>query len=376
MKKIFMFVNVDWFFLSHRLPIAEAALSKGVDMTVFADFTRSHEKQNERSFSFLQSPIRRGNNSFYDIFIEFIKTFKLIKRERPELIHAVTIKPILILGLIAFVLKIPFIASISGLGPAFKPSTNIEKLRLSIIMFIYKVIFSPDEAKIICQSNHDASILVSNGLTDRKKIMIIEGSGVDLNQFSNNENIGFKPIKVLMASRLIADKGIKEFCDAANIIKTKYKFDVHFLLAGDIDMASPSSLTYKEVSELSKSKNIEFLGKKSDIHKLMADIHIFVLPSYYAEGIPKVLLEAAACGCAVITTDHPGCRDAIIPGKTGLLVEPKDPASIVKSLKYLLEDHMLIKSMGQAGRKMAEERFSITKVVDNHFYLYHNQNKK
>ena len=370
MTKIFMFVNVDWFFLSHRLPIAKVARDKGFEMTVFADFTSPHKDKEYRGFSLLQSPIKRQYISLYSSFEEFFKTIQLIKRERPSVIHAVTIKPIILLGIICFIFKIPFIASISGLGPGFSPNNLLSKTRLLIIKSLYKLIFSSEQSRVICQSPHDAGILLENGLVVNEKIIMAEGSGVNLEEYQPQKRKAFGPIKVLMASSLLKDKGVKEFCVAARKIQEKYNFNINFSLAGPTDIDSPGSLTKEQIVEMCSSEKVEFLGNRSDLKDILAESHIFILPSYYAEGIPKVLLEAAASGCAVITTEHPGCRDAIIPGKTGMLVAPRDTTSLISAVVNMVSDRDLIESMGKAGRLMAEQKFCVSKVIDIHYSLY------
>ena len=370
MTKIFMFVNVDWFFLSHRLPIAEAAQDKGVEMTVFTDFTSSHKKQDYKGFCLLQSPIKRKYESLYSAIKEFFKTIQLIKRERPSVIHAVTIKPIILLGIICFIFKIPFIASISGLGPGFSPVNFLSRIRLFIIKILYKFIFSFEKARVICQSPHDAGILLSNGLVKNEKIIMTEGSGVNLEEYKPRNRKPLGPIKVLMASRLLEDKGVREFCLAAGKIQEEYDSNISFSLAGPIDLDSPGSLTEEQIITMCSSEKVYFLGNRSDLKDILAESHIFILPSYYAEGIPKVLLEAAASGCAVITTEHPGCRDAIIPGKTGILVSPRNISSLMSAIVYLISNRDLLESMGKAGRLMAEQKFSVTKVIDIHYSIY------
>lgn len=369
MPKIFMFINVDWFFLSHRLPIAMAAAGRGIQMTVFTDFTQTHDEE-YKGFALRQSPIRRAYNNFFSLCMELCKTFALIRRERPAVIHAVSIKPILCLGIICFILRIPFIASVSGLGPAFLPSGYWGKARLYVIRSLYCIIFFPENTRVICQSNNDADVLVHNRLVLREKIIMVDGSGVDLEEFRPLPSVESGSINVLMASRLLADKGIREFCAAAGVISREHEYNVSFNLAGPIDLDSPGALTEERVIEMCESNGVQFLGSRNDLKDILSKTNIFVLPSYYAEGIPKVLIEAAASGCAVITTDHPGCRDAIVPGKTGILAAPKDVLSLVNSLICLLTERDLMISMGRAGREMATKRFCVTKVVDVHYSLY------
>ena len=368
---VFMFVNVDWFFLSHRLDIAKESAKRGVVLTVFADFTSDHSEHAYGDFSFLQSSLTRSSHSLISSCVEFFTTFLVIKNDRPDVVHAVTIKPIIFLGIICLILRVPFIASVSGLGPAFSTTGFLNKLRRRVVILIYRAIFSPKTTRVICQSTNDANTLLDSSILPKHKIVMTEGSGVAIAEYGNHRPNMSHTLKVLMASRLLYDKGVMEFCAAADAIKRKSKLDVAFYLAGPIDSQSPGALSEVQVVDMCESNNVQFLGNRTDLQDVLAETHIFVLPSYYAEGVPKVLLEAAASGCAVITTDHPGCRDAIIPEETGLLVNPKDISSLTDGLTRLLSDRDLIESMGIAGRKLAVERFSVTKVVDIHYALYH-----
>ncbi len=368
---LYMFVNVDWFFLSHRLPIAKEASSRGINMNVYSEFTSKHMSNAYGDFSMLESPIRRSSSNTISWFKEFYKTFMLIKSDRPDAVHAVTIKPIIFLGIICLILRIPFIASIAGLGPVFSSTGIYNKIRLLSVMIIYKIIFLPKKTKLICQSDHDKNILITNKLIIKDKIFMTLGSGVEIQKYNCDNKKELKDINILMASRLLPDKGVQEFCYAAGIIgKSNTDLKINFTLAGPIDYESHESLSEKTVTDICYKNNVEYIGNRNDLPSILAKTHIFVLPSYYSEGIPKVLLEAAASGCAIVTTDHPGCRDAIIPKETGLLVKPKDEDSLVQQLTYLISKPHLIESMGASGRVLAKKNFSVRKVIDIHFSIY------
>ena len=366
-KKVFMYVNVDWFFLSHRLPIAKDALKHNVNMTVFADFTRSHDDIDYSGFKLKKSRIKRKNKS---LFLGFIATFLQVLREKPDLIHAVTIKPIILLGIIARLNKKPFIGAVSGLGPAFKGNNFLSKIRKKIIINLYKFIFNSKRAHAICQSNHDRDVLIRSGIISEDRISLIHGSGVDLDKFKPIKKIILNPPFVLMASRLLADKGVIEFCKSAHIVKENYCDKIDFKLAGPIDNLSPSALSLQSVKSLCKENRVEYLGNIECINVLLAKADLFVYPSYYPEGIPKVLLEASACGVPTITTDHPGCRDAIINNKTGVLVPTQDINSLANKIISLLNDLDAVRIMGVNARVLAEKSYSVEKVVDKHYRLY------
>lgn len=370
MKKVFMFVNVDWFFLSHRLPIAKAAIDNNVEMTVFADLTQVHEESGKDGYQLCQSPIYRTSKSSFHVVLEFIKTFLLVKKSKPDLIHAVTIKPILILGIVARLTSTPFIGAISGLGPTFAPTSWLSKLRLRIVVLVFKFVFRGGKASVICQSANDRDTLISVGVSTREKIALINGSGVDVDLYSPNKKLVDCDPYVLMASRMLGDKGVREFCLAAKKVHERLGHRFRFKLSGPVDSESPTFISNSDLRKLCKESGVEYLGNRSDMPELIASAVIFVLPSYYAEGVPKVLLEASACGVAIVTTDHPGCRDAIVSGKTGILVKPRDSAGLAKAMLELLEDEETLFRMGKNGRELALSFYRDTEVVKQHYSLY------
>ena len=198
-------------------------------------------------------------------------------------------------------------------------------------------------------------------------ITLIRGSGVDLSQYEYNEEKN-ENIKVSMACRLLKDKGVFEYIDAAKILKQKLP-NVEFEIYGDIDIHNPASLTSDDIKKIKEEGFVNVYGFSIDIAKVFCDSNIVVLPSY-REGLPKVLIESAACGRAVVTTDVPGCRDAIEPNVTGLLCEVKDIESLARMIEKLIIDEKLRNRMGYEGRKLAEQEFDINKVVEKHFDIY------
>ena len=370
MKRIFMFVNVDWFFLSHRLPIAQAAQKNNIDMTVYTEFTRPHNKNLSDGFNLLSSPMRRRSKSVLHFILEFVKVYKIIQIGKPNLIHAVTIKPILVMGIIARLTSTPFIGSISGLGPVFRVDNFFAKLRLWIVLRIFRLVFQRKDASVICQNCHDRDVLISHDLCPIEKIVLINGSGVDLKNYSPSKKRANSAKYILMSSRMLFDKGIKEYCLAAERVRRDFGDEITFKLSGPIDSSSPTSISEYELKNLVDKYGVEYLGNRKDMPELLASAMIFVLPSYYPEGLPKVLLEAAASGIPIITTDHPGCRDAIQDRETGILVNVKDHEAVASGIIELLTNHSLKKYMGERARLLAEISFNDESVVDDHYSLY------
>ena len=365
-----MFVNVDWFFLSHRLPIAKASVANNIEMIVYTDFTKDHGATFNKEFVLHQSPLRRVSKSLFHLIFEIFNSFLIIIKGRPDLIHAVTIKPILILGVVARLTSTPFVGAISGLGPAFVADNWLSKLRLKIVVSVFKFVFRSSKARAICQSASDRDTLISVGVTSTEKVVLINGSGVDVDLYSPNKKLVDCDPYVLMASRMLGDKGVREFCLAAEIVHERLGHRFRFKLSGPVDSESPTFISNSDLRKLCKESGVEYLGNRSDMPELIASAVIFVLPSYYAEGVPKVLLEASACGVAIVTTDHPGCRDAIVSGKTGILVKPRDSAGLAKAMLELLEDEETLFRMGKNGRELALSFYRDTEVVKQHYSLY------
>jgi glycosyltransferase involved in cell wall biosynthesis len=373
MKKVFMFVNVDWFFLSHRLPIAKAAVANNIEMIVYTDFTKDHGATFNELFEMHQSPLRRTTKSLLHLIFEIFSSFLIIFKGKPDLIHAVTIKPILILGVVARLTSTPFVGAISGLGPAFVGDTYLRKIRLKIIIFVFKFVFGSKKASVICQSVNDRDTLISVGVTSTEKVFLINGSGVDVDLYSPDKKLLNRKPYVLMASRMLGNKGVREFCMAAKIVNEHLGRRFTFKLSGPVDSESPTFISNLDLIKLCKGSGVEYLGNRTDMPELIASAVIFVLPSYYAEGVPKVLLEASACGVAIVTTDHPGCRDAIISDETGILVKPRDSAGLAKAVLELLEDDEKLRNMGENGRKLALSIYRDSEVVKQHYTLYRSQ---
>ena len=204
-----------------------------------------------------------------------------------------------------------------------------------------------------------------------RKVTIIRGSGTDLAQYRVMPFPTGVPV-VLLAARLLVDKGLREFVQSAQILRQRglSTQDARFVIVGKPDPANPASLRPDELAQWAEEGVVEFWGHRTDMPQVMEAAHVTVLPSYYGEGLPKVLIEAAACGRAVVTTDHPGCRDAIEPNKTGLLVPIKNALALADAIEYLIKNTNVRKRMGAAGRALAEKEFAIEKIVAEHMKIY------
>ena len=200
---------------------------------------------------------------------------------------------------------------------------------------------------------------------------MIRGSGADLSQYCVTPLPTGVPV-VLLAARLLVDKGVREFVQSAQILRQRglSAQDARFVIVGKPDPANPASLRPDELAQWAEEGVVEVWGHRTDMPQVIEAAHVIVLPSYYGEGLPKVLIEAAACGRVIVTTDHPGCRDAIEPNKTGLLVPIKNALALADAIDYLIKNPDVRKIMGASGRALAEKEFAIEKIVAEHMKIY------
>ena len=367
-KKLLFVVNVDWFFASHRLPIAVAALKEGYEVHVACGIT--DKKEYLESLGLIVHPIdlSRGSTGIMQELKSFRDIFKVLINVKPDIVHFVTIKPVLYGGIASRIIGIPNrVFSISGMGYVFTSKKKKTSILRFFILQLYRLALGGTTSRVIVQNTDDRDILTRYNVIEESQETLIRGSGVDMKTHTFMKEPDGVPV-VVMASRLLEDKGVLEFVEAARMLQKKDIMTV-FKLYGDIDEHNPASLTRNEVNKIKKEGNVEVHGYTNDIAKVFSTSNIVVLPSY-REGLPKVLIEAAACGRAIITTDVPGCRDAIEADQTGLLVKVKESKPLAKAIERLVKDKTLREQMGKAGRELAEKEFDIEKVIDTHLDIY------
>ncbi len=369
MRLLFV-VNDFNFFISHRLAIAERCREKGFDVYIAAPGEPPRELT-ERGLNAVSIPLsRRGANPFAEAR-SLWALYRLFRRLQPDLVHLVTIKPVLYGGLIARLARVPAVVSaISGLGSVFVSEGRRVGIMRRAVQAMYRLALGHANQAVILQNSDDQAALIRSGGLRHEKAVMIRGSGVDLAQMPLREEEPGVPI-VAFAARLLQQKGVEVFVAAAHMLHERGVL-ARFWLIGDPDPGNPYSITPEQVEKWATGNVIEVLGHRSGVPLLYAQAHVVTLPSYYGEGLPKTLIEAAACGRPVVTTDHPGCRDAIEPGVTGLLVPIRDSAALADAIEKLVCDSELRKKMGNAGRKFAEKEFAIEKVVAMHMDVYRN----
>lgn len=367
--RLLFFVNNPAFFLSHRLPLALAARDAGYEVHVATMDGPSVAQIAAQGLEHHVVPLSRSGMRPWVEARSLWAFWRLLRRLRPQLVHLVTIKPVLYGGIACRLARVPaYVAAISGLGYVFTPRPGVRGLLRPLAMTLYRLALRRRAScRVIFQNAADRDTLLRPGIVRPAQVLMLRGSGVDLTRFSPTPPPA-DPVTVVMAARLLRDKGVQEFAQAARYVADQ-GITIRWRLAGSPDPGNPTSIDPALLQRWQDEGLLDYVGECEDVAAFYAHAHIVVLPSY-REGLPKSLIEAAACGRPVVTTDVPGCRDAIDPGETGLLVPARDAEALAQAVMRLAADAALRARMGAAGRRLAERDFGLQKIVAAHLALY------
>lgn len=370
-QRLLFVVNVDWFFVSHRLPIALEAMRQGHEVHIAAGFTDQRAKLESCGLVVHPLALDRSSTGLLSQLRLMRQMHKVFQNVRPDVVHLVTIKPVLLGGLVARWRGVPsVVAAISGLGFVFVDRGAKAALRRTAVAWLYRLALGHRNLMAIFQNEDDRATLTRLAHLPQRKTALIRGSGVDLAIYEHTPAPTGVPV-VMLAARLLADKGVREFVTAARQAKKQLgaTTPARFVLVGNTDLSNPASLSQDEINGWVQEGVVEWWGHRTDMPQTLSQANIVVLPSY-REGLPKVLIEAAATGRPVITTDVPGCRDAIDPGVTGVLVPPRDAPALAEAIVNLVRHPAKASAMGTAGRTLAEAAFDQQQVVARHLDIY------
>lgn len=370
LPRLVFVVNDACFFLSHRKPIALAAQRAGYEVHVVVPKGPGVDELAALGCKLHFMPLSRSGTQILAEFRSLLFLIKLYRRLRPDLVHHVTIKPIVYGGLAARITRVPAVVSaVTGLGYLFSETGSFPSLIKGLAVQLYRHALHHPNSAVIFQNADDRQVLAAHGILSKGKDVLIRGSGVDLQVFNAPLRPCNKRLTVLMASRLLWQKGVGRFVAAARILRSE-GLNARFLLAGAPDGGNPDSIAVSVLQDWHKEGVVEWLGFRRDIPDLFAMAHVVVFPSTYREGVPKVLLEAAASGRPIVASDIPGCREVVQHGVNGFLVNPNDVHTLACRIRELLTDDALRLRMGAKGREKAFAEFSSDVVVDRHLALY------
>jgi glycosyltransferase involved in cell wall biosynthesis len=365
--KLLYLVTEDWYFCSHRLPIARAARDAGYEVLVATRVDRHGDAIRREGFELLPLNLRRREMRPWRELGALAEIVRLYRRVRPHIVHHVAMKPVVYGSIAARLAGVPVVINaLAGLGFVFASSTRRARILRPFLKLALRGLVAGGGCQAVVQNPDDEKLMQGIGVSG-ERITVIRGSGVDPTAFRPMPEPG-GDVVVTMVSRMLWDKGVGELVEAARQLRD----GVHRLrvqLVGPSDPENPAAIPEITLRNWEREGVVQWLGQRDDVAELWARSHIAVLPSY-REGLPKALLEAAACGRPMVATDVPGCREIVIDGETGLLVPARDSASLAQALARLAGDAGLRKRMGEAARRRVVDHFSQERVAAETLELY------
>jgi glycosyltransferase involved in cell wall biosynthesis len=366
-KRILYVCNVAWFFVSHRLAHAVAARQAGYEVHVAGAPDRLVRLIEAEGIAFHPVPFDRSGGAGIADLLAYRALRALYASLRPDLVHHVTMKPILLGSWAARAAGVPAtVNAVSGLGTLFLAEGSRAMMRRSVVLSLLRPACRGPRVAGIFQNEDDRAAFVGAGIFDLDRTVLIPGAGVDLQRFHPSPEATGMPLVVLPA-RVLRDKGVVEFVEAARTLAAR-GVRARFALVGGHDPHNASALSLSELDALA-TPPVEWWGQREDMPEVFTAAHIVCLPSY-REGLPKALAEAAAAGRAIVTTDVPGCRDVVRHGVNGLLVPPRDADALARALEQLLSDPAMRQRFGRMGRARAEARLGLEAVIGSTLDLY------
>jgi len=368
-RRLLFILNDAPFFVSHRLSLAVAAIEAGFEVHVAV----AHDAD---AVSIIESagihhhdiPLRRGARSPLGEARLILRLARIIQSLRPDLVHTVTMKPVLYGGSLARLMKVPAVVNaITGLGYLFLIEGALAKLQREFIKRFYRFALCQPNSRAIFQNPDDLDMFLNEGLVKLQDSTIIKGTGVDMNQFlflpeSDNESI------VMFPARIIGDKGIHEFVAAARKLKRE-GYLARFVIVGRTDPDNPTDVGESKIREWERDGSVEWWGFSNDMATTLPKAHVVCMPSY-REGLPRVLIEAAACGRPIVTADVPGCREIVKHGENGFLVPARDSTATARAISKILSDEELRRQMSRRSREIAELEYAIDDFITKTFAVY------
>lgn len=360
--RLLFVVNSADFFLSHRLPLALAAGSVGLDVAVATPAGAGVDEIVNHGFPHHSIAMTRQGTHLWREAVSVWQLGKLFRRVRPDIIHTVTIKPVLYGGIAARVVGgAAVVSAITGLGEVFIAQGISAQIRRHAVMRGYRLALGHSVGRVIFQNPDDQAQFVKKGLVAPRRAVLIRGSGVDMASFPITPEPDGTPI-VMLAGRMLWSKGVAEFVSVARHLRAQ-NFDARFVLAGDTDPGNPQAIPASVLAAWQQEGVIDWWGFRPDMAKVLAAAHVVVLPTHYGEGVPKVLIEGAALGRALIATDAPGCREIVHNERGGLLVPAKDVAALETAIARLVIDTPLRLTFGAYAAQLARREFSVERVI-------------
>ena len=367
-NRLFFIVSEDKSFWSHRLPLALSAIDAGYNVTLVSNFNKLESKIKNRGINVININFVRSSKHPFTDLKNIFKLILILRKEKPDIIHNVALKTILIASIAGlFSKKMVIINAFTGLGYVFSSDQLHAKLIRFFIKPIFKLLFRRSNYWTIFQNPDDMNLFERLGLINLNQSTLIRGSGVETNKFIQSDDLNKIPV-VMLASRMLWDKGVGEFVKVAKRAY-KNKINAEFMLVGGIDNDNPMSIPLSTLKQWVSNGDVQWEGHSDNMPDMLASASIVCLPSY-REGLPKVLLEAAAIGRPLIASDGPGCREIVRDKYNGLLVKMRDADSLYEAVLMLVNNRKMRETMGRNSRTLVETELSTTIINTQTIELY------
>ena len=369
-RRVLFVCNVDWFVLLHWRDLLVDMIRRGHRVHVLCADSGRLEEIRALGVTVNSIPMSRAGTRPLDELRTLTRIARSLRRFHPDLVHTVTIKPNLYATLATRLLnpRVPVVCAVTGFGFVFDAQTNVGVA--GAVRWLLRLVLRSARVHVQVENAEAVERVVELGLSTRDRTHLIEGAGVDTDQFHPAESGGSdtEAATVLLPARMLRDKGVVEFIEAARLLSLRS--DIRFLLAGRLDVdGNPTAISGAELDDLLSGSGAHWLGEVDDVAELMRQVDIVALPSYH-EGLPKALLEAAACGLPLIATDIPGCRPVVHDGENGILVPVRDAASLASAIERLASDPALRSTYGERSRQLAVDRFDRRRILERFAELH------
>lgn len=365
--KILLFANTDWYLYNYRLPLADKLIKNGHEVVLVSPSGDYSYRILQMGYKWRALDLsRKGMNPLQEIR-SIYQLVKIFNHEKPDLVHNFTIKGMLYGTFAARLVGVrKIINAVTGLGYMFSAKNLYLKIFTPVILALYYFLFKG--TKVIFQNKRDMQYFTDRNLVKKGACFLIPGSGVDLSKFVPKNEIVENGL-IILPGRMLWEKGVGEFVEAARIIKSE-NLSCRFALVGAADPGNPSSIPQDQLLEWENEGVIEWWRWQEDMVTVYQRAEIVCLPSSYYEGLSKSLIEAAACGRPLIASDIPGCREVIPDGKNGVLVPAGNAAALATTIKTLLADRPKLKEMSKHSRRIAKDLFSVESVIEETVKVY------
>jgi glycosyltransferase involved in cell wall biosynthesis len=367
--KIILFANTDWYLYNFRLALAKAILAQGHELVLLSPPGKYSERLKQAGFRWIPLPLERRRLNPLAELITIVRIAQIYHKERPDIVHHFTVKCVLYGSIAARLVGIKSVVNaLAGLGHVFSHDGLRAKALRQIVKLVCRLTLRPSEVIFQNPENHRAFLKL--GLVNEESSHLIRGSGVDVERFKPCARQAADGERyVLLASRLLWAKGVSEYVEAARLVR-QWHPEAVFLLAGETDPGNPGAIPQSVIDEWKRQGDVEVLGHCEDMRALIEKVDLVALPTYYGEGVPRILIEAAASGKPLVATDMPGCREIVRHGINGALVPVRDGKQLALAIRNILLDDERQYEMGKNSRLFACNEFSEDQVIDETFQVY------